>query len=118
MAEEDPKAESAEFSREWETDGDLEPVDGGLKNDFGSCRIRRGTCSGRLESGLSTVSNNDCKTESESWSTRRTRFDFCSPSELRAIFESERINLETDLAHRCDTTLARYGLARRHPTYS
>lgn len=35
----EPKAESAEFSRECDTDGDLEPDCGGLKNDAGSFRI-------------------------------------------------------------------------------
>lgn len=35
----DPKAESAEFSRECETEGDLEPDDGGLKKEAGNLRI-------------------------------------------------------------------------------
>lgn len=33
------------------------------------------------------------------------------------LFTSERRNLETDLAHRCDTTLARDELARYHLTF-
>lgn len=36
----DPNAESAEFSRECDTEGDLDPEDGGLKNESGNFRIR------------------------------------------------------------------------------
>jgi len=54
-------------------DGDLEPVDGGLKNDLGSWRMRNGNWSGFLPSGFSTVSNSACKSVSEFWSTRTTR---------------------------------------------
>lgn len=43
----DPNAESTEFSRVCDTDGDFDPVDGGLKNESGKLRIRNGTCSGR-----------------------------------------------------------------------
>lgn len=43
----EPNAESTEFSRVCDTDGDFEPVDGGLKNESGKFRIRNGTCSGR-----------------------------------------------------------------------
>lgn len=43
----DPNAESTEFSRVCETDGDFDPVDGGLKNESGRLRIRNGTWSGR-----------------------------------------------------------------------
>lgn len=35
----DPKAESAEFSRECETEGDFDPELEGLKNDGGNLRI-------------------------------------------------------------------------------
>ena len=71
----EPKAESAEFSREWDTDGDFEPVFGGLKNDIGKLRMRNGTCRGRFEtSGLSTVSKRACRFVSEFSSMRTTRF--------------------------------------------
>lgn len=43
----DPNAESTEFSRVCDTDGDFDPVDGGLKNESGKLRMRNGTCSGR-----------------------------------------------------------------------
>lgn len=43
----EPNAESTEFSRVCDTDGDFEPVDGGLKNESGKFRIRNGTCNGR-----------------------------------------------------------------------
>lgn len=43
----EPNAESTEFSRVCDTDGDLEPVDGGLKNESGKFRMRNGTCNGR-----------------------------------------------------------------------
>lgn len=68
-----PNAESPEFSRLCDMDGDLEPVDGGLKNDLGSCRMRNGNWSGFLPSGFRTVSNSACKSVSEFWSTRTTR---------------------------------------------
>lgn len=35
----EPNAESAEFSRECDTDGDLEPDEGGLKNEAGNFRM-------------------------------------------------------------------------------
>jgi hypothetical protein len=35
-----------------ETDGDFEPVDGGLKNDFGSFLMWNGTVRGFFESGF------------------------------------------------------------------
>lgn len=63
-----PKAESAEFSRLWlmlSTDGDFDPVDGGVKKEFGRLRIDHGTCSGLFESGFNTLSNNACRSESE-----------------------------------------------------
>jgi len=56
-----------------DTDGDLEPMDGGLKKESGSLRSRRGTGFGRLESsGRNTVSKRACSSESESprmWTT-------------------------------------------------
>ena len=41
------------------TEGDLEPVDGGVKNESGRFRMCRGTAKGRLESGIKTLSNKD-----------------------------------------------------------
>ena len=61
----DPNAESAEFSRECVI-GDFDPVGGGVKNELGSFRIRKGIDSGLAESGFKTLSNNACKSESES----------------------------------------------------
>ncbi|KAK3928811.1 putative nucleoporin Nup54 [Frankliniella fusca] len=57
-------AESAEFSRLCDTDGDLEPVDGGVKNELGSLRMCIGFCRGRFELGLSTISNRACSSDS------------------------------------------------------
>lgn len=70
----DPNAESAEFSRECDTDGDLEPEDGGLKNESGNFRIRNGICSGSLL--LSVLSNSSFSLSLESLATRRIRFSF------------------------------------------
>ena len=39
------------------TDGDLDPVEGGLKNESGRFLSRKGKAKGRGASGLSTVSN-------------------------------------------------------------
>lgn len=83
----EPNAESVEFSRECETDGDREPVDGGLKNESGNLRIRNGTANGCFESdGLSTLSNNACKLSSEFSSMRTTKlslFVVAVPAPLR-----------------------------------
>lgn len=70
----DPKAESAEFSRECDTEGDLDPEDGGLKNESGNFRIRNGICSGSLL--LSVLSNSSFSLSFESLATRRIRFSF------------------------------------------
>ena len=84
-----PNAESAEFSRECEIEGLLLPVEGGLKKESGKFRIRRGTCKGRFESGLRTVSKRACRSDSEFWSTRTTRLflDNWSTSCLSAILD-------------------------------
>lgn len=74
-----PNAESAEFSRLCDiddTDGDFDPVDGGLKNDFGNLRILYGTESGFLPFGFNTESNNACSSVSESWSIRTNLLPF------------------------------------------
>jgi hypothetical protein len=75
-----PKAESAEFSREWEIEGDLLPVEGGLKNESGRLRMRRGTWRGRFESGLRTVSKRAWRSDSEFWSMRTTRLLLAPPA--------------------------------------
>lgn len=43
----EPNAESTEFSRVCDTDGDFDPVDGGLKNEAGKFRMINGFCNGR-----------------------------------------------------------------------
>lgn len=67
-------AESPESSRECDTSGDLDPIDGGLKNESGNLRIRNGTCRRLCElPGSSTLSNNACKSPAELSSTRTTK---------------------------------------------
>lgn len=83
-----PNAESALFSRLCEielTEPDLEPLEGGLKNESGNLRIRNGTCSGRCELGLSTESNSACRSESESPSIRTMGLELLPPLLLVAI---------------------------------
>lgn len=75
----EPNAESAEFSRECDTDGDFDPVDGGLKNELGNLRMRNGTANGRFDSfGFSTLSKSACKLSWELSSTRTTRFSLAA----------------------------------------
>lgn len=72
VAAAEPNAESFEFSRVCDMDGDFEPVDGGLKNESGKFLKRNGIWSGRA-SWFSATSNNACKLTAEFSSTRTTR---------------------------------------------
>ncbi len=86
-----PNAESPEFSRLCdmeETDGDFEPVEGGLKNEAGSFRILYGTVRGRIPSGLRTFAKMASNSVAESLSIL-TNFSPLedSPSDMMATAE-------------------------------
>lgn len=80
----EPNAESTEFSRVCETDGDFEPVDGGLKKESGKFRMRNGTCNGRAF-WFSATSNRACKLSSEFSSIRTTRLSLAACAAAAAL---------------------------------
>jgi hypothetical protein len=60
----------------------------------------QGTCSGRFESGLRTLSNSACRSVSESWSTRNTCL---ASSWFNAIFGTQDCTLHQNRTHALTT---------------